>query len=387
MRVVKKLSSRRETMRWMLGAGAGIIGLECVTSGGGRVHLAGAVRQNAAGAAQTGGARSGSIIRTVLGDVEPAAMSGRILMHEHLGTGSATAGRPAERPTEDPDWMVEELKATAAERVTCIVAAQQRLPGPEVTAYLRDLSTRSGIHLIATGSLFTEPTYPPDVKTKSDERIADDLVAAADAGRFGAFGEIGIAPNHADLSPDERKVYRALGQAHGRTRLPIFTHANYSMGPNVLMDIALRQLDALEAAGVPPAAVAIGHVCCAEDPNTEIAKGVAGRGAFVAFDRVTRQQQWITDEQRVAMIVALLDAGYADHVLISSDYGGAIVTSVGEKESRPGPFLARDGGPGWARSLAWFVPMMRAAGVDENTLRRITEDNPRRFLSFVPARV
>ena len=31
-----------------------------------------------------------------------------------------------------------------------------------------------------------------------------------------------------------------------------------------------------------------------------------------------------------------------------------------------------------------FVPKMRYAGVKEDTIRKITIDNPRRFLAFVP---
>jgi phosphotriesterase-related protein len=313
-------------------------------------------------------------------------MRGRILMHEHLGTGGTPPGGRPERPADDAEWMTAELKATAREGVTCIVAAQQRVAGPEVTAYLRELSTRSGIQLIATGSLFSEPSYPAAVKTKSEQQLADELIAAAAVGRYGAFGEIGIAPDHAELSADERKVYRAVARAHLRTGIPIFTHANYSMGANVPMDIALRQLDVFEAAGVKAQHLAIGHVCCANDPQAAVARRIAQRGAFVAFDRVTRQQQWVTDAQRLTMVRALLDAGYIDQLLISSDYSGAIVTSVGENELRPGPFLAHDGGPGWARSLTWFLPMMQQAGMTDDVIRRVAEDNPRRFLSFVPSK-
>jgi predicted metal-dependent phosphotriesterase family hydrolase len=38
-----------------------------------------------------------------------------------------------------------------------------------------------------------------------------------------------------------------------------------------------------------------------------IAKRVAKRGAFVAFDRMTRQQQWVSDAKRIEMLKALID--------------------------------------------------------------------------------
>jgi predicted metal-dependent phosphotriesterase family hydrolase len=33
-----------------------------------------------------------------------------------------------------------------------------------------------------------------------------------------------------------------------------------------------------------------------------------------------------------------------------------------------------------------FVPKLRQAGVNDQMIRRITIENPRRFLTFVPAR-
>jgi predicted metal-dependent phosphotriesterase family hydrolase len=40
--------------------------------------------------------------------------------------------------------------------------------------------------------------------------------------------------------------------------------------------------------------------------------------------------------------------------------------------------------PGWARTVTVFVPMMRKAGVDEPTIRRILVDNPRRLMACRP---
>jgi phosphotriesterase-related protein len=325
----------------------------------------------------------GAIIRTILKDIDPDAITGATLMHEHLGSGQRQPGAPLERPTQDVDWMVEELKAGRKVGLGCIVAAQTSIPGPDVAGYLKQLSERTGLHIVPTGAHYMNQAYPKDLATKTEDEIADGLVQAANAERFGAFGEFGVAADEADLAPEEKRVFRAVGKAHVRTGIPIFTHNNYSTGPNVPMDIALRQLDLFESVGVKPQSCAIGHVCCLDDPTADVAKKLAKRGAFVGFDRLTRQQQWVTDEKKLAMILALLDAGYADHLLLSSDFPGGTNAAVGERELRS-PVFARDGGPGWARVLVWFVPMMRKAGVSEQTIRRITVDNPRRFLAFVP---
>ena len=339
-------------------------------------------------ASTEGPAKGRHIIRTVLKDIDPREISGATLMHEHLGLGRRRAGEspdtPPAAPTDDAAWMEIELKAARAAGVGCIVSAQTGVPGPVVVPYLTQLSERTGVHLLNAAAYYTKQTYPKDFETKTEDQIADGLVQNAMTGRVGAFGEFGVSNGEAEMDPIEKKVFRAAGKAHLRTGLPIFTHNNYSTGPMVPPEMALYQLDEFESVGVRAESVALGHICCHYDPKVDIAKRLAKRGAFVAFDRVTRQQQWVSDEHRLEMILAFLDAGYADKLLLSSDYIGRINTGVGEVNGYPGPLHARDGGPGYARPLKLFVPLMRKAGVKDKTIRRITQDNPRRFLSFVP---
>ena len=142
------------------------------------------------------------------------------------------------------------------------------------------------------------------------------------------------------------------------------------MDPPIPMDAALRQLDVLEAAGADVRHLAIGHVCCLDDPEVATAKALARRGVFVGFDRVTINAI-IPDEKRVAMILAFLDAGHADRLLLSSDFSN-------------GRALKKNGGPGIAQTVTVFAPMLAKAGVGPTVLRGILQDNPRRFLAFVP---
>lgn len=330
----------------------------------------------------------GGIIRTIRGDLDPNSIGGATLMHEHLGSGRAPAGRGGAvepNPTTDREWMVQELTiAREKAGLGMLVATGTNLPGPENAEYLTYLSQRSNVHLVAAAAYYTRPSYPPGTDTIAEEELAELLVRGAASARLGAFGELGVVNDSADLDPVERKVFRAYGRAQARTNLPIFTHNNYSTGPNVPMDMALRQLDALEAGGANPKSVALGHVCCLFDPMVDVAKKVARRGAFVAFDRVTRQVQWVSDERRIVMLKALLDAGLEHAILLSSDYIGRVNTAVGEVNGYPGPLHGRDGGPGYARPLVLFVPLLRKAGIPDAVIRRITQDNPRRFLTFVP---
>lgn len=314
----------------------------------------------------------GAVIRTVLKDIAPDSLgTTATLFHEHLSWEWARVspppangvGRPG--PPKDLAAVPEQLEAAAKEGVGCIVDAGTNDVGRDLN-FLKQAGARTSVHIVACGGLYMQRTYPSDVLTKSEDQIADDLVREAVAAGYGAFGEIGESPD-APMSAAERKVFRAVGKAHTRTRLPIFTHNAYGTGPNVPKDAGLRQLDAFESVGVGPERVAIGHCCCLDDPKADVIKDIARRGAFVGFDRVTGGA--VPDDKKVAMVLAFLEAGYADRLLLSADYN----------------FTARSAArPGYGTTLTVFVPKLRAAGVKEETIRRIAVDNPRRFLSFVP---
>jgi len=345
--------------------------------------------------APTGGAKipvaPGAVIRTVTGDIDPNSFTGGTLMHEHLGNGRPAQARggggplPVDNPTQDPAWMAEELTlARKNGNLGCIVAAGLNVPSPENAAYLSTLSQASGVKIVAAAAYYTPASYPKGTDTLSEDAISDLIVMGARELRLGAYGELGCENGEADLQAIERKVFRAFAKAQARNNLPIFTHTNYSTGPNVPTDMALRQLDVLESAGGQPSSIAIGHICCHDDPMVDVAKRVARRGAFVAFDRMTRQQQWVSDARRIEMLKAMIDAGLVDSLLISSDYIGRINTGVGEIPGYPGSLHAREGGPGYARPFILAVPLMLKAGIPVDAVRRITVDNPRRFLTFVP---
>ena len=311
---------------------------------------------------------AGATIRTVLGDVPPDSITKATLFHEHLSFEWARVAPQSNRPgpSKDAAPVLEQVDAAAAQGVGCIVDAGTTDVGRD-TDFLKQIASRTSVHIVACGGLYMERTYPGDVGSKSEEQIAEDLVREARANRYGAFGEIGETPNAA-MSDLERKIFRAVGRAHLRTRLPIFTHNAYGTGPNVPRDAGLKQLDAFESVGVSPDRVAIGHSCCLDDPAAEVIKQIAKRGAWVGFDRVTGGL--VPDDKKIAMILAFLDAGYADRLLLSADYN----------------FTARSAArPDYAVTLTMFAPKLRKAGVTEELLRRITVDNPRRLLAFVPS--
>jgi phosphotriesterase-related protein len=315
-----------------------------------------------------------AIIRTILKDLSPNALGGgATLFHEHLSlapdfmprwiaaaglTGRGPAPPPTAQPyfMQDLDLMVEEMTAAARAGVACIVDGGHEDMGRDLD-FLRRLSLKSGMPVVASCGYYAQPFYPPKIATMSEDEIFADLIHTATTQRVGALGEIGTWDV---MTPDERKVFRAVGRAHVATNLPIFTHTAYGKG-------AMEQLDLLESVGVKPQHVAIGHVGGLADPKAEAVKDLCKRGAFVGYDR----QGGAGDARNVAQVVALIEAGYTANLLLASDFSS-------------GAQLVRNHGPGYAKTVTVFVPKLREAGVKEDTLHEILVDNPRRFLAFVP---
>jgi len=320
----------------------------------------------------------GAIIRTLLKDYMPEELAGgATLFHEHMqlapdfnarfaaATAAARAanglpplpprgggaGGGAAAPPDimhNVDLMSEEVAKVKSAGVACIVDGGHSDMGRNID-FLRQVSMKSGVPIVAGGGFYSQPFYPKEISTMSEDQIFRALVKQADDDTLGAFGEIG---SWDEISADERKVFRAIGRAHVATNLPIFTHTG------IPGKSALEQLDIFEDEGVKPDRVVIGHLGNLVDTNVYVHKAICRRGAFVGFDR-----QGNNDAPQVPMVMALIEAGFADHLMFSSDASS-----------------------GYSKTMTVFLPKLKAAGANDQVLHRIMVDNPRRFLAFVPKR-
>ncbi|MCY4659559.1 MAG: hypothetical protein OXF93_07080 [Acidobacteria bacterium] len=364
---------RREALRRLGAAGLGFAAAGRTTGSGG---FGGPAAAASLGVAQSPAFPEGAVIRTILRDMAPADLAhGSVLFHEHMSLGLAfwdqmlpgipNAEReafvgPADEPyfMQDAEMMVAELRAARGEGVSALVDGGHADMGRDL-AFLRSVSEQSGMPIVASGGYYIDPFYPQEVRTGSDDEIAESLAAGAAAERWGAFGEIGSSD---EITADERKMLRAVGKAHLATNLPIFTHTANGLE-------AVTQLDILESIGVSPDRVVIGHMGGLADPDATVHRALAARGAYVGFDRLGGGPE--ADGHKVPMVQAMLDAGHAERVLLASDFALASDTQL-------------RGGAGYAKTITQFVPMLREAGVDDATIHTLTIDNPLRFMAFVP---
>ena len=363
MKPVGKLSRRKALALLTGAAGAGATGAGSILLG---------VAQSRSGSRPPAGA----IIRTILRDLSPSAIgNGHVLFHEHLSFGAIfyEKMRAANAPQlatprmpsvlENPEMVLDELRATGQDGVSLIVDGGHADMGTNYD-HLKMIAEKAGVHVVASGGYYLQTTYPSEVSTQSEEQLVDDLVRDAARYRWGAFGEIGSSP---EMTKDERKVFSVMGKAQIRTALPMFTHTSH----NGCKACATAQLDILEQAGCSLKSICIGHLSdITDDPQGETHKAIAKRGAFLGFDTVGHRLAQ-GDAKKVALILKVLEAGYEDHILLSSDFASD-------------PEFKAAGGAGYSSVSTVFLPKLRYAGVKESTITKMMVENPKRFLTFVP---
>lgn len=235
----------------------------------------------------------GSVIRTLLKDFAPDQLpSGSVQIHEHV-TGVFLPTPPPVQPDMVPGvvapaneseylaLMIDELKMAKADGLGCLVDAASNQRRSELTVEnMRKISSGSNVPIVLGGGYYQDlaipAKYPDDMTALSEDALTDQLVSDARTQRWGAFGEIASSQT---MQAEERRLLRAVGRAHARSRLPVFTHTPHQSCPSC----AVEQLDVFESVGVDPRRVCIGHLTAIRpdaEPLAQTAKVLARRGAF-----------------------------------------------------------------------------------------------------------
>ena len=380
----RSLFTRREALG-ILGAGTGLAFTGACGGSAPPAEPDGAAMDQAAGTAPDITFPAGAVIRTVLGDVDPASLAhGHTLFHEHLNIGQSYAVPPLDvrrgfdelLPDDETETFLQlvadELRMSAdIDGLACIVDAAIHRRSEEQLEYLRQMSSRSGVAVVAAGAYWRAP-FPENVAAMNVDELTEHLTTDARDQNWGAFGEVGTS---LEMHETERTFLHAVSRAHHATNLPIFTHIEHEgcrpCGP--------EQLDVFEAENVDFSRICIGHlsdITAEQDPGWTVHHEIARRGAWLGFDTVGRSldietQPDIPEADKVRMVLNVIEAGFEDQVLLAADFAA----------SRQ---LKSNWGNGFSTAVVQFVPKLRFHGVDEATLHKITVDNPRRFLAFVP---
>ena len=248
------------------------------------------------------------MIRAVTGDIAPDEL-GVTDSHDHLFF--RTPVMPGQE-LDDVDAALAETRAFAAAGGQAIVQWTPHGLGPRADA-LPGISTTTGVSLIAATGLHRAELYPEgfvdQVRPKLAEIFHTELTVGIGNSSVRA-GLIKVAGGFHVLDSHAAWVMRAAAEAHHATGAPIAIHHELGSAADAVLDLLVDKLD------VPPSAVILGHLNRFPDHLGHLE--LAERGAWLAFDGPSRANH-ATDPRLLDCLTALVDAGYADRLLLGGD--------------------------------------------------------------------
>lgn len=302
--------------------------------------------------------KDSSFIQTVRGRIEPGDL-GLTLIHEHVIVdfiGADEVSKDRYDADEVFEVMLPYLKEIRELGVTGFGDCAPMFLGrdPELLARL---SEAADMHIITNTGLYKEPYLPEYAFEKSADELAEIWIDEMENGIEGTQirpGFIKIAVNPGNLIPVQQKIVRAAARTSRSTGLTIACHTGHGTA-------AMETLDILEEEGVPLNKYIFVHAGTDKDHD------VAQRGGWVEYDGINEEQS----ARYIQLIKEMLEKGYENNLLLSQDAGWYNVGQPGGGEIRDYAYLVRD-----------FIPLMKAAGIDQDTIDRLLIKNPARALSI-----
>ena len=264
---------------------------------------------------------------------------------------------------------VEQLKSAHRDGLRTIVDVTTMDLGRDVKL-LQQVSRESGVQIIcSTGIWFDIPRVFWHV---SPDAIAPLFVREIREGieQTGIRpGIIKVATHVGGVTPEGEIILRAAARAHKETGVPITTHTY------ALERVGDQQIRVFEDEGVDLSRVYIGHNDDSDDMG--YLTGMLEKGVWLGLDHLTfgHRPGLLTLDKRLDNATSLIDAGYADRIMLGHDWTAnmlifdeALQRSREEYNPHGYSFVART-----------VIPKLLERGVSEETARRLTVDNPRRF--------
>lgn len=253
-------------------------------------------------------------VATARGPVEAEDL-GVTLVHEHLRLRRTAAS------SEFPRFVDErsEFASVIGDVDRAYAAGVRTICDPTVMGLGRDAEfvlkvvQNSPMNIVVATGLYADAVLPLPFQAMTAGELAEYFIRDITDGIQGtemraAF--LKCMSEAAELTPDSKVMFNAIAQAHLATGVPIMTHSNPHSGSGRV------QLDELEAAGVDPQRVLIGH--SGDTADVEYLAAIAERGAYLGMDRFGLDDILSMDE-RIQTIIQLMDRGFGRQLLLSHD--------------------------------------------------------------------
>jgi phosphotriesterase-related protein len=171
-------------------------------------------------------------------------------------------------------------------------------------------------------------------------------------------GFVKLSAGDDGITTTETKVLRAAARAARPCGAVIGSHT-------IRARVVHEQLDWIEKSGYTPERFIWIHTQAESDFALHLE--VARRGAWLEYDSIGSPGQ---DEQFVRWILALVDAGLSNQLLLSHDRGWYDPAQPGGGTPQPFTYLTQI-----------FLPKLRAAHLSEEIIHQLTVENPFRAFS------
>lgn len=307
---------------------------------------------------------------------------GSILVHEHVVCAAAGATRSLASLAGGLDALITRSVGALSDArqagARTIVDATPFDLGRDVE-FLAEVSKRSHVTIIAATGHWLRPTVL--MANRSTTELANLYVADLQQGADGTAIRCGVikVASEEEITDFDRRVLEAAAIAHRQTGAPIITHAA------ARNRIGEAQAEILEALGVPPDRVVIGHSDDTDD--FRYLTGLASRGYVLGMDRLPcgalPEYGGRTVEDRIAMIAELIYQGYGDRIVVAHD--DPIWAGVLSADDQARHQVSNPDGIAFIHRVV--LPALRERGVSDGAIQRITTENPTRWLTgHSPAR-
>ena len=315
-------------------------------------------------------------INTVLGPVDAGELGVALLSESllYVFPGAEYAYDIKIDRAEVFDLLAAKLSAFKAAGGGAVVDATGMFEGRDLRLY-EALSRATGVHIVAStgqgpeamlGGYFLTPQTNPPTPWPA-QKFAELFGGEVNEGmvvprleRRAPAGMICTAISQGGMTPTDGSLLRGAARAGATYGAAV----SIRYGFDAIAEMQLAFEEALK-----PDRLLVGGM----DRRDAIAKGwpmaVAQAGARVGIDHIgSTEPDYIADSERVALVVALIEAGYADRIILSSNATGAAFGIAGN--DRP-----------YSDVLTRFAPMLRTAGVSQEQIDQILITNAAELLS------
>ncbi len=290
---------------------------------------------------------------------------GIVLPHEHIFTDlrGPTAPGYGQADPADVVRVMAPLLADAHRKGVGVLFECSSIGVGRNVSVIAQVAEASGLPVVVPTGVYGRANFaPPEHQSMTEDELTALFIAEIRDGIEGTgikAGFIKIATGSGPMTALEEKFLRAAGRAARETGAAIASHT--TMGSN-----AVRQADILQS--ISPAIRFI-WVHAQNESNRSLHRQLAARGVFIELDSLGWNPN--QDPTFIAAIKELLAAGYADRILLSHDAGWYQPGQPNGGTQKPYAYL-----------IDAFIRKLRGAGVDDATIRMITETNPIRAFGF-----